>query len=97
MRSFAIFLGLIALGLLGIAVFAYPAWELTQAMGLDFKFHRVASRIAMLTLLVGFVFVARRLKVADKAMLETLKPGAKVEFQFREKSKGKYVVTQVKP
>ena len=69
MRSFAIFLGLIALGLLGIAVFAYPAWELTQAMGLDFKFHRVASRIAMLKLIVGFVFVARRLKVADKASL----------------------------
>ena len=69
MRSFAIFLGLIAFGLLGIAVFAYPAWELSQALGLDFKFHRVASRIAMLTLLVGFVFVARRLKVADKASL----------------------------
>src|ERR1041384_7239944 len=69
MRSFAIFLGLIALGLAGIAVFAYPAWELTQALGLDFKFHRVASRIAMLTLLVGFVFVARWLGVADKASL----------------------------
>lgn len=69
MRSFAIFLGLIAFGLLGIAVLAYPAWELTQALGFDFKFHRVASRIAMLTLLVGFVFVARRLQVADKASL----------------------------
>jgi membrane protease YdiL (CAAX protease family) len=69
MRSFAIFLGLIALGLAGIAVFAYPAWELSQLLGLDFKFHRVASRIAMLTLLVGFVFVARRLRVADKASL----------------------------
>jgi len=43
MRSFAIFLGLIALGFAGIAVFAYPAWELSQALGLDFKFHRVAS------------------------------------------------------
>jgi uncharacterized protein len=69
MRSFAVFLGLIAFGLLGIAVFAYPAWELSQALGLDFKFHRVASRIAMLTLLAGFVFVARQLKVADKASL----------------------------
>lgn len=69
MRSFAIFLGLIALGLLGIAVLAYPAWELTQALGFDLKFHRVASRIAMLTLLVGFIFVARRLKVADRASL----------------------------
>lgn len=69
MRSFAIFLGLIALGLLGIAVLAYPAWELTQALGFELKFHRVASRIAMLTLLVGFIFVARRLKVADRASL----------------------------
>jgi uncharacterized protein len=69
MRSFAIFLGLIALGLLGIAVLAYPAWELTQALGLELKFHRVASRIAMLTLLIGFVFVARRLEVADRASL----------------------------
>jgi uncharacterized protein len=69
MRSFAAFLGLIALGLAGIAVLAYPAWELTQALGFDFKFHRVASRIAMLTLLVGFVWVARRLRVADRASL----------------------------
>ena len=69
MRSFAIFLGLIAFALAGIALFAYPAWELTQSLGFDFKFHRVASRIAMLTLLVGFVFVARRLKVADKPSL----------------------------
>jgi uncharacterized protein len=69
MRSFAVFLGLIAFGLLGIAVFAYPAWELSQALGLDFKFHRVASRIAMLTLLAGFVVVARRLEVADRASL----------------------------
>jgi CAAX protease family protein len=69
MRSFAIFLGLIALGLLGIAVLAYPAWELTQALGFDLKFHRVASRIAMLTLLAGFFFVARRLQVADRASL----------------------------
>ena len=69
MRSFAIFLGLIALGLAGIAVLGYPAWLLTQAMGLEFKFHRVASRIAMLTLLVGFVLAARRLEVADRQSL----------------------------
>jgi uncharacterized protein len=68
-RSFAIFLGLIALGLLGIAALAYPAWELTQALGFELKFHRVASRIAMLTLLVGFVFAARRLGVADRTSL----------------------------
>lgn len=69
MRSFAIFLGLIALGLAGIAALGYPAWLLTQSMGLEFKFHRVASRIAMLTLLVGFVLAARRLRVADRQSL----------------------------
>ncbi|HEU4589353.1 MAG TPA: CPBP family intramembrane glutamic endopeptidase [Steroidobacteraceae bacterium] len=69
MRSFAIFLGLIALGLAGIAALGYPGWLLTQAMGLDFKFHRVASRIAMLVLLAGFVLAARRLRVADRRSL----------------------------
>src|ERR1700741_3118784 len=69
MRSFAIFLALIALALLGIAVFAYPAWLLTQTLGFDFKFHRVASRIAMLVFFVGFLFVARRLRVADRGSL----------------------------
>ncbi len=69
MRSFAIFLGLIALALAGIAVLAYPAWELTQSLGFDFKFHRVASRIAMLTFFVGFLFVARRLHVSDRVSL----------------------------
>lgn len=69
MRSFAIFLGLIALALAGIAVLAWPAWLLTQSLGFEFKFHRVASRIAMLVLLLGFVLVARKLKVADRASL----------------------------
>ena len=36
-------------------------------------------------------------ELADKAMVDRLKPGAKVDIQFREKSKGKYVVTDVKP
>ena len=69
MRSFAIFLALIALALAGIAALAWPAWELTQALGLDFRFHRVASRIAMLTFLAGFWLLARRLHVADRASL----------------------------
>jgi membrane protease YdiL (CAAX protease family) len=69
MRSFAIFLALIALALAGIALFTYPAWMLLQTAGLEIKFHRVASRIAMLTFLVGFLFVARRLKVTDRVSL----------------------------
>ncbi len=69
MRSFAIFLGLIALALAGIAVFTYPAWLLLQSLGMEVKFHRVASRIAMLVFLAGFLLVARRLKVTDRASL----------------------------
>ncbi len=76
MRSFAIFLALIALALAGIALFTYPAWLATQSLGLDFKFHRIASRIAMLTFFAGFVLVARRLGVADRASLGFALPRA---------------------
>jgi uncharacterized protein len=68
-RAFATFLALIALAFAGIALFAYPAWLATGALGFEFRFHRVASRIAMLTFLVGFVLVARRLGVADRVSL----------------------------
>ncbi len=69
MRSFAIFLALIALALAGLALFTYPAWLATQSLGFDFKFHRIASRIAMLAFFAGFVLVARRLGVANRASL----------------------------
>jgi uncharacterized protein len=83
-RSFAIFLGLIALALAGIALFAYPVWQMLPADA-GFKFHRVASRVAMLTFLVGFILVARRLKVADRVSLGfALAPRAFV----REAAKG---------
>lgn len=68
MRTFAAFMALIGLGLAGIAVLAYPAWELLTPT-FDLKFHRVASRIAMLTLAIGFFLVARRMRLADKASL----------------------------
>jgi membrane protease YdiL (CAAX protease family) len=69
MRSFAIFLGLIALGFAGIALLGYPAWLLVAPLLDNPKFSRVASRVGMLILLVGFVFVARHLKVADRRSL----------------------------
>jgi membrane protease YdiL (CAAX protease family) len=65
MRSFTIFMGLIVLGLVGMAFLAYPAWVLL-APHFDLKFHRVASRIGMLLLVGGFIFIARRLKLADR-------------------------------
>src|SRR3954471_14427683 len=69
MRRFAIFLGLIAFALLAIAVFGYPAFLVSQSLGLDFKFPRVASRVATIALLIGFLLVARRLEVSDRASL----------------------------
>ena len=69
MRSFAIFLGLIALGLAGIAALGYPAWLLVSPLLENGKFHRVASRVGMLLLVVGFLLVARRLRVADRQSL----------------------------
>jgi membrane protease YdiL (CAAX protease family) len=69
MRSFAVFLGLIALGFAGIALLGYPAWLLVSPLLDNPKFSRVASRVGMLILLVGFVLVARRLRVADRASL----------------------------
>ena len=68
MRSFAWFLGLTALALAAIAVFAYPAWTLLHPF-FDFPFHRVGERIGMLAFLVGFLLIARRLRLADRASL----------------------------
>lgn len=68
MRAFTAFFGLILLGLAAIALLAWPAYELLTP-GFDVKFHRVASRIGMLVLLVGFLLVARRMAVADRGSL----------------------------
>ncbi|HPF25675.1 MAG TPA: CPBP family intramembrane metalloprotease [Steroidobacteraceae bacterium] len=68
MRAFAIFMGLIGLGLLGIAALAYPAWLLLTPQ-FDFPFHRVASRIAMLTLAVAFFFTVRRMRLANRSSM----------------------------
>jgi len=67
-RAFAWFLGLIALALAAIAAFTYPAWLLLHPH-FDFPFHRIGERIGMLALLLGFVAVARHLKLADRASL----------------------------
>src|SRR3984893_19385894 len=68
MRAFAWFLGLVALALAAIAVFAYPAWTLLHPF-FDFPFHRVGERLGMLALLLGFLLVARRLGLADRGSL----------------------------
>lgn len=76
MRSLLWFLGLIALGLAAMGLLSYPAWLALDPF-FDFEFHRVGSRLAMLTLLVGFVLVARRLGLADRVSLGYGEPRAR--------------------
>jgi len=68
MRTFLWFLGLLVAGFAAMALFAYPAWVLLHPH-FDFPFHRIAGRVGMLALLVGFVTVARRLGLADRGSL----------------------------
>jgi len=68
MRTFFWFLGLLAAAFAAMALFSYPAWLLLHPH-FDFPFHRIAARVGMLALLIGFVSVARRLGLADRASL----------------------------
>lgn len=68
MRSFVWFFGLFILGFVGMATLSYPAWLLLHP-AFDFPFHRMASRIGMLTLAIGFFAVSRHLGLANKASL----------------------------
>lgn len=68
MRAFAAFFGLLLLGCAGIAALSYPAWLLVSPH-FDFAFHRVATRIGMLIVLVGFVLTARHLKLSNRVAL----------------------------
>jgi CAAX protease family protein len=68
MRAFGWFLGLFLVAFAVVAVFAYPAWLLLHPH-FNFQFHRIGERVGMLGLLVGFLLVARRLGVADRASL----------------------------
>ena len=65
MRAFAWFVGVILLaGLIGACI-AYPAYELTSTFAM-WAFHRVASRIAMLVLVLGLVWLCRHLQLRTK-------------------------------
>src|SRR5208337_2370886 len=59
MRSFAWFLGAMLLAAAVGALVSYPAYELTSTFA-SWAFHRVASRIAMLLLLLELVWLCRR-------------------------------------
>ncbi len=68
MRAFAWFLLLIAFSLACMAAFTYPAWLLLHPH-FSFPFTRIGERIGMLGFLLGFVLLARRLRLADRTSL----------------------------
>jgi hypothetical protein len=68
MRAFVVFLALILVALASIGVLTYPAWLLLHPH-FDFPFHRIGERIAMLVGLVGFIVLAPRMRLGDRASL----------------------------
>lgn len=68
MRAFVAFLALILVALASIGVLTYPAWLLLHPH-FDFPFHRIGERIAMLVGLVGFMVLAPRMGLGDRASL----------------------------
>jgi membrane protease YdiL (CAAX protease family) len=67
-RAFLWFLGLVLLAAAAVALLTYPAWLLLHPH-FDFPFHRIGERIAMLAALLGFLALARRLQLSDRASL----------------------------
>lgn len=68
MKAFLAFIGLIVAAMAAMAAFTYPLWAALHPH-FGFPFHRVSDRIGMVALAVGFVLVARRLRLADRASL----------------------------
>ena len=68
MKSFAWFIGLFVFGFALMALLAYPLYDaLTPTF--EVRFHRVATRLGMLGLLIGFVLLSKRLQLADRVSL----------------------------
>lgn len=68
MRTFALFVALLALALLAAAALTYPAWLLVGTVSVE-PVHRVMNRLAMLIALVGLVVLTRRLGLSSRAAL----------------------------
>jgi membrane protease YdiL (CAAX protease family) len=68
MRTFLWFIGLIALGMAGLAALGYPIWQLLAPV-VHQPFHRVATRVGEVILAVGFWFALRHLGLANRRSL----------------------------
>jgi membrane protease YdiL (CAAX protease family) len=67
-RTFALFVVLLAGALLLAAALTYPAWLLVGTVSVE-PVHRVMNRLAMLIALVGLIVLTRRLGLANRAAL----------------------------
>src|SRR5512138_4037242 len=65
-RTFALFVALLALALILAAALTYPAWLLVSTVSVE-PVHRVMNRLAMLIALVGLVVLTRRLGLSNRA------------------------------
>jgi membrane protease YdiL (CAAX protease family) len=68
MRAFAWFFGLLLLALAAMACLTYPLW-LALHPHFGFPFHRVADRLGMVVLGLGFWAVSHRLRLDNRASL----------------------------
>jgi hypothetical protein len=67
MRALAWFVAAVAGTLVLAALLGYPVWQLSQALGADWPFHKVTSRLWQLLLLAGIVLAVRRLQLRSRA------------------------------
>jgi membrane protease YdiL (CAAX protease family) len=67
-RTFSLFVALLAGALLLAAALTYPAWLLVATVSVE-PVHRVMNRLAMLIALVGLVVLTRRLGLANRDAL----------------------------
>ncbi len=65
MRSFLLFLVLLAAALIVASALTYPAWLLVATISVE-PVHRVMNRLAMLFALIGLIYLTRRLGLSDR-------------------------------
>jgi membrane protease YdiL (CAAX protease family) len=68
MRTFLLFVALLAASLILAAAVTYPAWVLVGAISVE-PVHRVMNRVAMLLALGGLIYMTRRLGLSDRISL----------------------------
>jgi len=68
MRTFTLFVALLAASLILAAALTYPAWLLVGTISIE-PVHRVMNRVAMLIALIGLVVLTRRLGLANRAAM----------------------------